>query len=146
SLHDVLPLSHRDQPYERTLAAHKQRLEILLRSLFHRKIPLRVAEPPARPTILTRLFTRRPKRLFQATALPAHDGQSVFLPSDISLLLAHPSEKRILIALPEALDPTRFYRALAIQQGQRCIRHLPGCGAGPASPLVATLFQLSEAA
>ncbi len=135
--------THQDVPHEHTLSAHQKRLELLLRSLFQRQLRVRVAQAPARPTVLTRLFSRRPKRLFQSRAIPGQDGRSVLLPPRLTL----PGTGHALAQGGSGLH-ARLFRVFAIQQAQRAWRRSLGIADHQASvnknPL-AVLVLLSEA-
>ncbi|MAL99322.1 MAG: hypothetical protein CL583_12840 [Alteromonadaceae bacterium] len=102
--------THTPVPFHHTLKAHRKRLEFLLQSLFNQKYPVRMAQAPAAPTFLTRLFTRRPKRLFQTHALPGQDGTRIFLPAEVTPIGSPP------------LSADALYRIYAIQQVQRARR------------------------
>src|SRR5690606_27102629 len=105
-------------------------------------IQVRVARPPARPTVLTRLFTRRPKRLFISRALPSQDGRSIFLPSSLALNTGDQS-----LAHGYDLDShSRLFRTFAIHQSQRCCRRAQAIDDTPhKNQLLALLVNVSEA-
>src|SRR5690606_33281512 len=90
-----------DAPRPIILAQVAPRLDLLISAVFGRSYPIRVAQAPAIPTLLTRLFRRHdvmPSRL----ALPATDGTAIWLPNSLDSA-----------DWPQALE--RF-RALALMQ------------------------------
>lgn len=106
------------------------RLDLLIEAVFGTTYRLRTAQTPARPTLLAQAFQRHefPRA---RVALPATDGQCIWLPSDTGLT-------------DTALATDRF-RTLALVQAMRASR---GSAAGPgpgASPLVLDLYLLIEA-
>ena len=80
------------------------RLDLLLLAVHGRPWRLRVAQPPAPVTALTRIFHRR-SRPWRRAAVPSSDGMAIWL--------------------PRALEGTRpeqallLYRTMALQQAQR---------------------------
>src|SRR5690606_12818009 len=70
-------------------------------------IPLRVALPPALPTLLER-WMRRARFPRQQGAIPATDGSSVWLPADLGT--------------SDAALAATLYRAMALQQARRAAR------------------------
>src|SRR5690606_9139045 len=71
-----------DTPRLVNLTDLANRLDLLVAAALGVSHPLRSAQPPAIPTFLTRLFRRQdapPNRL----PLPATDGHSIWLPSDV---------------------------------------------------------------
>lgn len=115
-----------------TLVACRQRLELLLAAAYGHDIPVRVAQPPPPRSGLSRLFDRTPPHLIESCALPAFDGEQVFLPL-----------KPVLAGVP----PFSVFRALALQQagrGRRRISHShPQL---PTDAITRDLFLISEAA
>lgn len=112
------------------LADVAPRLDLLIEAVFGTSYRLRTAQTPARPTLLAQAFQREAFPRARA-ALPATDGQCIWLPPDTGLADA-----------TLALD--RF-RTLALVQAMRASR---GSAAGPgpgASPLVHDLHLLIEA-
>ena len=106
------------------------RLGLLIEAVFGTPYRLRTAQTPARPTLLAQAFQREAFPRARA-ALPATDGECIWLPPDTGLVDA-----------TLALD--RF-RTLALVQAMRASR---GSAAGPgpgASPLVLDLYLLIEA-
>src|SRR6187399_1906775 len=84
-----------------SLAELATRLGLLVTAATGRALPLRVAQPPPPPTLLVRLFRRSEGPLW-ASALPATDGASIWLPADLAPLSSE-----------AALEQ---YRVLALQQ------------------------------
>lgn len=114
------------------LSEQRSRLALLIAAAFGHQPNLRVAQPPAPPSLLRRLLQPLPQRLCHGEALPATDGVSVFLPRRLEQQAGLPA--------------MRWYRALALQQVGRLLRgsvhHLPAAD----SLLTATLYQVAEAA
>jgi nitric oxide reductase NorD protein len=89
------------------LAQVRSRLDLLAAAVFGQAFSFRAAQPPAYPTMLTRIF-RRHDVLPSRVALPATDGRSVWLPPDLG------------ITDPQAA--IEVYRTLALIQGMRAVR------------------------
>lgn len=89
------------------LADIAPRLDLLITALNGRSLPLRIAQLPARPTLLAR-FYRRDQAPWLKQAVPATNGQRLWLPADTGI------EN---IALGNEL-----YRIMALQQGMRAQR------------------------
>ena len=81
-----------------------ERLDLLTHAVFGCSYPLRIAQPPAPPTLLAKLF-QRVERPYRQTAVPATDGVRIWLP-------AHLGIADFQQALPR-------YRTLALQQAMR---------------------------
>ena len=90
---------------EPTLSDLAPRLDLLLTALHGRSWRLRVAQPPPPVTALAKLWGRS-RRPWQRAALPAADASSIWLP-------------RQLDGVP-AGDAPLLYRAMALQQAERC--------------------------
>ncbi len=91
------------------LASIAHRLDLFLTAVCGVSLPLRVALPPARPTLLHRLVHRHVYPLHRQ-ALPATNDSAIWLPGDAG-----------------TNDPglaAELYRAMALQQAQRAMR---GC-------------------
>ncbi|MBU2331385.1 MAG: hypothetical protein KJ881_04710, partial [Gammaproteobacteria bacterium] len=73
-----------DAPASLSLSEVAERLELLLSAVFGNSYRLRIAQPPARPTLLGSWFGRtpRPQRL---AAVPATDGTSIWLPRSLDI-------------------------------------------------------------
>ncbi|HLT92560.1 MAG TPA: hypothetical protein VKZ85_16625 [Woeseiaceae bacterium] len=112
------------------LADVAARIDLFVTSVFGRRFPIRVAAPPAPPTLLDRVFGRR-RGPVQRRPLPATDGTSLWLPADLGLT-----------DLELALER---YRALALAQAMRATRGGAALVQGEPSPLVRDCFLLLEA-
>ncbi len=110
-----------------TLAAHKQRLELLLAAVHGYDIRVNVAQEPAPVSALSRLFRNRPRHMVEPRALPANDGAQIFLPAQL-----------------ESPAPLQLFRVLALQQAGRAKRRTVFGDALP-SALADDLFYFSEA-
>ena len=113
------------------LADVAQRLDLLIAAVFGRSFALRVAQPPAAPTWLGKLFLGRrlpPIRL----ALPATDGESIWLPAGFES------------GESDAVAMVRF-RTIALQQAMRAVRGSAQHGQGEPSLLLRELYWLLEA-
>lgn len=114
-----------------TLSACRQHLEFFLAAVHGYDIPVRVAQPPAPPSALSRLFAPMPRHLIETRALPANDGVRIFLPMQAYL------------GEPDKLSPRRLFLLLALQQAERA--HRREIQPLPTDTLTLDLFQLSEA-
>ncbi|MFP5405114.1 MAG: hypothetical protein ACLGHY_01815, partial [Gammaproteobacteria bacterium] len=119
------------QPGARTigLADVSQRIDLLVSAVFERAYPLRIAQVPAPPTFLARLFRRR-EGPFRRAAIPATDGVNIWLPADLGLT-------------DEALAAER-YRVIALQQAMRASLGSARVAPDRSDPLVADLYLLIE--
>ena len=95
-----------------TLADVAPRIDLIVTALFATHFPLRVAQPPPRQTVLSRLF-RRELQPSQSAAVPATDGNSIWLPRHAGTMdLAQASAWYRLIALQQAMRARRGSLAL----------------------------------
>ncbi|WP_374562310.1 nitric oxide reductase activation protein NorD [Ideonella sp.] len=83
------------------------RLDLLLSAVFGRSFLLRIAEPPAPATFLTKVF-RQAEGPRVTAALPATDGHSIWLPA--------------LLPDQPGFSGLEQFRVLALQQAQRASR------------------------
>ena len=90
-----------------TLASLARRLDLLVSAACGTSLPLRVALPPARPTVLNLLF-RRHAHPRHRRAVPATSGQAIWLPADLGT--------------SDAAAASGLYRAMAMQQARRAMR------------------------
>lgn len=93
-----------------TLRDFAQRLDMLVTAAFGASYPIRVAQPPAPASFLTKMFRRHEGPRVQA-AIPATDGASLWLPARLPDVQPH-----------HALE---WYRVLAMQQAMRASRGSP---------------------
>lgn len=105
------------------------RLDLLITAVFDHGFPLRVAQKPARPTLLERAFRRR-RPPFRKQPVPATNGAAIWLPPDSGI------EDRELAR--------RCYRVMALQQAARAGRG-SALRQPPASPLEFAVYRLLEA-
>jgi nitric oxide reductase NorD protein len=116
------------------LTACKNRLELLLAAVHGYEIPVHVAQPPAPPSALSRLFERAPRHLIEPYALPANDAARIFLPMRLA---------------SDGPPPLQLFRILAVQQAARAQRRAshtyPVKNTFPKDGLVQDLFYISEA-
>jgi nitric oxide reductase NorD protein len=84
-----------------------QRLDLLIAAVFGTSYPIRVAQPPAPPTFLTKVFKRADGPRTRG-AIPATDGVSIWLPASIGEA--------------ETQRGLEWYRVLALQQAMRAYR------------------------
>ena len=84
-----------------------ERLDLLIHAVFGRSYPLRIAQPPAPPTLLSKVL-RRIERPYRQAAVPATDGVNIWLPVCLDTT-----------SLPLALER---YRALSLRQAMRAER------------------------
>ncbi len=106
------------------------RIDLLINSVFGKTFPIRVAEPPAPPTLLTAVFGRRGGPV-QRLPIPATDGISLWLPADLGI--TDPREALLR------------YRTMALQQAVRAERGGAAVIADEQSRLVQDFFLLLEA-
>jgi nitric oxide reductase NorD protein len=111
------------------LADVAPRVDLLITSVFGRSFSIRVAEPPAPPTLLTTFFGRR-RGPVQRQPIPATDGVCLWLPADLGLT-------------DPALALER-YRVMALQQAMRAERGGAALIAAERSPVVQEFFLLLE--
>jgi len=107
-----------------------ERLDLLVHAAFGRSYPLRIAQPPAPPTLLAKLFNRV-ERPFLDAAVPATDGVHIWLPAHLD----H-------IDFPQALQR---YRVLVLQQAMRADRGSTTLCQALATPLQRDLYLVLEA-
>jgi nitric oxide reductase NorD protein len=107
-----------------------RRLELLITSVFGTSYPIRIAQPPAPPTFLSKIFQRKegPRR---HSAIPATDGINIWLPAEL------PAEDPML-----ALEQ---YRVLALQQATRAVRGSTHFLAVLEDPMQRSIFVILEA-
>ncbi|TFL15298.1 VWA domain-containing protein [Pusillimonas caeni] len=104
-------LRHRgpdNKPRPIVLAQVAERLDLLVSAVFGQGYALRVAQPPAPPTMLVRLFRRHDVHGAVGGGVPATDGHSIWLPVDVGA-----------VDMPTAIAR---YRAMALQQATRALR------------------------
>src|SRR5690606_19322058 len=89
------------------LATLARRLDLLVSAACRTSLPMRVALPPARPTVLHRLFNPRmyPRH---RKAVPATDGDTLWLPAHLDTC--------------DLAEASALYRAIALQQAFRARR------------------------
>lgn len=88
-----------------------RRLDLLVLAAFGRRHPIRVAQLPAPPSLLTSFFQRN-KRPWRTQAVPATDGVGIMLPASLGI-------KDATLAL-------QHYRTMALQQAMRATRGSAG--------------------
>lgn len=106
------------------------RIDLFITGFFGVGYPIRTAQSPAPPTLLSTLFGRRgvPRH---KRPLPATDGESLWLPPELG-------ETDRSAALSR-------YRTMALQQAMRAQRGSAGVAADVSDPLVGEVFLLLEA-
>jgi nitric oxide reductase NorD protein len=97
----------KDRPDPPRLVDFARRIDLLVNGVFGVSYPIRIAQPPAPPALLTRLFRRAELPRLQQ-AVPATDGKSIWLPASCGDV--HPGA---------ALER---YRVVALQQAMRAHR------------------------
>ncbi len=117
------------KPEPARLADHLQRLELLLAAAFGRPLKIRPAQTPPPRTLLRKVFDKTPH---QEEALPATDGESVWLPETLDTA--------------DAQEAIARYKVMALRQGMRAIRGSAELPIGLESPLVQDLYLRLEAA
>ena len=119
-----------DAPASLPLSEVAERLELLLAAVFGNNYRLRIAQPPARPTLLGRWFGRTPgpQRL---AAVPATDGTNIWLPRTLDI--------------PDRALAATLYKVMALQQAMRIRRGSALSHWRSLPPLVGALYHLLEA-
>ena len=112
------------------LADVAPRIDLLIRSVFGCSYRIRVAQPPAPVTLLTRAFVRR-DRPRTASAVPSTDGTSIWLPADSRLTNVAAGTERL--------------RLLGLQQAMRASRGSAQLVARLNTPLLCDIYLLLEA-
>lgn len=97
----------RDEAIPVALVDVVSRIELLITTVFGVGYPIRVAEPPAPPTLLTALFGRR-RGPVRRRPVPATDGASLWLPANLGIT--------------DPLEALQAYRTMALQQAMRANR------------------------
>ena len=109
------------------LAELAERLDLLIHAALGCRFPLRIAQPPAPPTALQRLW-RRSEQPRCRQALPATDDRHIWLPAHLN-----------------TADPAQQYRTLALQQAMRARRGSASQAGQLETPLQRDLYLLCEA-
>lgn len=104
------------------LADVAPRLDLLIIAVTGHSYPLRIAQHPAHPTFLSRVF-RRIQSPWQKQPVPATNGRYLWLPADSQV--------------EDIGQGNEFYRAMALQQALRATRG----SAEPPQPLVSPLHK-----
>jgi len=86
----------------------RQRIDLLIHAVHGFSLPLRVAQVPARPTVLTRLFRRHDVRQ-SGLAIPGTDGRSLWLPMELPLAVPVPAAARATAAARRAMPSPKSH-------------------------------------
>ncbi|MBD7978243.1 nitric oxide reductase activation protein NorD [Serpens gallinarum] len=107
-----------------------ERLDLLIQAALGCRFPLRIAQPPAPPTLLQQLWQRgeHPRR---HAAIPATDDRHIWLPAYLNTT--------------DAEDAAQQYRTLALQQAMRARRGSATHAEQLETPLQRALYLLCEA-
>ncbi|MCQ4259735.1 nitric oxide reductase activation protein NorD [Stutzerimonas stutzeri] len=112
------------------LADNAARLDLFITAVTGTSYPIRIAQPPALPTLLARLFGRT-QNPWQRRPVPATDGRKLWLPADSGI---------------ENIERgAEHYRVLALQQALRAQRGTADLDGDSLSPLQADAYLLLEA-
>jgi len=120
-----------DGPPVVVLSDVASRIDLLITTVFGHSPSIRVAQPPAPPTLLGSLFARRRLPRFPRP-LPATDGVSLWLPGDLGI--------------SETQTAQRVYRTMALQQAMRAERGAAAQQPHLQSSVAAEIYLLLEAA
>ncbi|MBJ6983379.1 hypothetical protein [Luteimonas sp. MC1750] len=112
------------------LASLVRRLDLLVSAAFGTSLPIRVALPPARPTVLHRLFHHRAHPRHRQ-AVPATSGDTLWLPAHLGTC--------------DVGEASELYRAMAMQQACRALRGHVQVIAGQGNPLLRDTALVLEA-
>jgi nitric oxide reductase NorD protein len=112
------------------LADVAPRIDLLIRTLFGCSYRIRVAQPPAPGTFLSRAFLRR-DRPRTTSAVPSTDGASLWLPADSGLTNVAAGTERLRLA--------------GLQQAMRASRGSANLVARLSAPLICDIYLLLEA-
>lgn len=112
------------------LADFAPRLDLLVNAVTGASYPIRIAQAPARPTLLARAFGRV-QSPWQEHPLPATDGVRLWLPADS--------------ALTDLERGGEAYRVMALQQALRAQRGSADASLPSLPPLLADAYLLLEA-
>lgn len=127
-------LWQRHRPQEKTsqllLTDVAHRLDLLILSAVGKNFSIRIAQPPAPPTLLARVFRHTPSP-WCAQAIPATDGRSIWLPLSLS-----PTDATLT---------QQLFRTLALQQAMRALRDSAAFISQSKHPVAQDLFLLVEA-
>ncbi|RZI42598.1 hypothetical protein EGT07_11385 [Herbaspirillum sp. HC18] len=111
---------------------YKQRLALLIEAVLGMQLPVRVAQAPTPVSWLERL---RRRAVAPAKALPSNDGNAVYLPPHIDIVVDTRGESN-----------RNDYPVLTLLQAIRCVRGSAGCYGLCDTALAADLYLLAEAA
>lgn len=106
------------------------RIDLIVTAVFGAGCRIRVAQPPAPPTLLLNAFRRR-RGPRVSVALPATDGSSIWLPADLGVA--------------DDAAAADLYKALALHQAMRARRGSAALPAADWPPRLADLYLLLEA-
>lgn len=117
------------------LSDSRQRLELLIEAVLGVRLSVRVAQPAAPASWLARMVRRNAASPAATQALPANDGQSVYLPPAIDIV--HDEH---------GMQNRHDYPVLALLQGLRVVRGSVHWQNRCDTPLASDLYLLAEAA
>ena len=117
-------------PPTATLADIASRLDLLITAVTGTSSPIRIAQTPAQPTLLARFF-RQAQHPWQRQAIPATDGQRLWLPADSGI--------------EDFTRGNELYRVMALQQAIRAQRGSAAPMQAPLPALLADVYLLLEA-
>lgn len=106
------------------------RLDLLISSVFGTSYPIRIAQRPARPTLLALTF-KKVQKPYLEQAIPATNGESIWLPPDSGT-----TDRELAL---------EFYRACAMQQAMRAQRGSAKLVSQLNSSLLTDIYLLLEA-
>ena len=117
-------------PTTALLADSAARLDLFITAVTGTGYPIRIAQPPALPTLLARVF-RRIQPPWQRRAIPTTDGRQLWLPADSGI--------------EDIERGNEHYRVMALQQALRAQRGSADLNDESLSPLQADAYLLLEA-
>lgn len=104
-----------DAPKKLSLADVRQRIDLLVYGVYGLNLPVKVAQVPAPPTLLLRLFRRYDVRQ-SGQALPCTDGRSIWLPMELPLDITPQTEEA------DRASAAELFRTIALLQACRAMR------------------------
>lgn len=130
-------------PRPLSLPEVRQRIDLLIHAVYGVSLPVRVAQVPAHPTLLTRLFRRHDVRQ-SGLAIPATDGRAIWLPMELPLPSLAPDASTEHHARHQQYA-AELFRTIALLQASRASRGSCDWVRHATCPRTLALYTLLEA-